>query len=69
MRRAGAMSVGESQGGLPPDAIVEKEVDALKEMQRLVERWHDASFGAMLRVVLAPLLAVHGIRRPDAGIP
>ena len=50
----GAMSVGESQGGLPPDAIVEKEMDALKEMQRLVERWHDASFGAMLRVVLAP---------------
>ncbi len=50
----GAMSVGESQGGLPPDAVVEKEADALKEMQRLVERWHDPSFGAMLRIVLAP---------------
>jgi cytosine/adenosine deaminase-related metal-dependent hydrolase len=50
----GAMSVGESQGGLPPDAIVEKEADALKEMQRLVERWHDPAFGAMLRIVLAP---------------
>ncbi len=50
----GAMSVGESKGGLPPDAVVEKEADALKEMQRLVERWHDPSFGAMLRIVLAP---------------
>jgi cytosine/adenosine deaminase-related metal-dependent hydrolase len=50
----GAMSVGESQGGLPPDAIVEDERAALKEMQRLVERWHDPAPGAMLRIVLAP---------------
>jgi cytosine/adenosine deaminase-related metal-dependent hydrolase len=50
----GAMSVGESAGGLPPDAIVEKEPAILKEMQRLIERWHDPSFGAMLRIVLAP---------------
>ena len=50
----GAMSVGESQGGLPPDAIVEKEPAILKEMQRLIERFHDASDGSMLRVVLAP---------------
>jgi 8-oxoguanine deaminase len=50
----GAMSVGESGGGLAPDAIVEKEQDVLKEMQRLVERWHDPGFGSMLRIVLAP---------------
>jgi len=50
----GAMSLGESQGGLPPDAVVEKEADVLKEMRRLVERWHDPSFGSMLRIVLAP---------------
>jgi 8-oxoguanine deaminase len=50
----GAMSLGESQGGLPPDAIVEDEAAALKEMQRLVERWHDPAFGSMVRVVLAP---------------
>jgi 8-oxoguanine deaminase len=50
----GAMSVGESEGGLPPDAIVEKEPAVLREMQRLIERWHDPSFGAMLRIVLAP---------------
>ncbi len=50
----GAMSVGESQGGLPPDAIVEREADVLKEMRRLIERWHDPAFGSMLRIVLAP---------------
>jgi 8-oxoguanine deaminase len=50
----GAMSVGESQGGLPPDAIVEQEDAVLAEMQRLIERWHDPAFGAMLRIVLAP---------------
>jgi 8-oxoguanine deaminase len=37
----GAMSVGESAGGLPPDKVVEKEPAILKEMQRLIERWND----------------------------
>jgi 8-oxoguanine deaminase len=50
----GAMSVGESGGGLAPDAICESEPAVLKEMQRLVERWHEPAFGSMLRIVLAP---------------
>jgi cytosine/adenosine deaminase-related metal-dependent hydrolase len=50
----GAMTVGASKGGLPPDAIIEQEPAVLKDMQRLIERWHDASRFAMLRVVLAP---------------
>ncbi len=50
----GAMSVGESQGGLPPDSLVESESDILRDMQRVVESLHDASEGAMTRVVLAP---------------
>lgn len=50
----GAMTVGESKGGLPPDAIVEEEDAVLREMQRLVERWHVAERFAMVRVVLAP---------------
>ncbi|MDN4146585.1 ribosome biogenesis factor YjgA, partial [Pseudomonas tohonis] len=33
----GSMSVGRSQGGLPPDSVVEKEADILKESQRLIE--------------------------------
>ncbi len=50
----GAMTVGESQGGLPPDRVVEKEPDVLREMQRLVETWHDPQAGSMLHVALAP---------------
>ena len=50
----GSMSVGESQGGLPPDQAVEKEAFILKETQRLIETWHDASFGSMTHVAIAP---------------
>ena len=50
----GAMTVGESQGGLPPDRVVEQEGVVLKEMQRLVETWHDPKPGAMLQIALAP---------------
>jgi cytosine/adenosine deaminase-related metal-dependent hydrolase len=50
----GAMSVGRSQGGLPPDALVEREADILADSQRLVERWHDPAPGSMLQIALAP---------------
>ncbi len=50
----GSMSVGESQGGLPPDSVVEDENDILRDSQRVIEQYHDASRYAMLRVVLAP---------------
>ena len=50
----GSMSVGRSAGGLPPDEVVEGEDAILKDSQRLVEAWHDASHGAMLQIALAP---------------
>jgi 8-oxoguanine deaminase len=50
----GSMSVGQSQGGLPPDRVVEKEDFILKDTQRLIERYHDASHGSMLNVAVAP---------------
>ena len=50
----GSMSVGESQGGLPPDSVVEDEAAILRDSQRLIEDYHDASRYSMLRVVLAP---------------
>ncbi|MFC6746568.1 8-oxoguanine deaminase [Methylobacterium persicinum] len=50
----GAMSVGESAGGLPPDSVVEDEGAILKDMQALIERWHDPSRFAMRRIVVAP---------------
>ena len=50
----GSMSVGESQGGLPPDHVVEREDAILKDTQRLIETYHDDSFGAMLNISVAP---------------
>ncbi len=50
----GSMSLGESQGGLPPDALVERESDILQDTQRLIERWHDPAPQSMLRIVVAP---------------
>ncbi len=50
----GSMSVGESQGGLPPDRLVEDEKAILKDTQRLIETWHDPKRHAMQRIVVAP---------------
>lgn len=50
----GAMSIGESDGGLPPDMLVEREEDILNDAIRLVDRFHDASEGSMCRVGVAP---------------
>ena len=50
----GAMSLGESAGGLPPDALVEAEPAILADMERVVDAFHDPAPGAMVRVGLAP---------------
>jgi len=50
----GSMSLGESQGGLPPDSVVEDEAFILKDSQRLIESYHDPNPGAMVQIVLAP---------------
>jgi cytosine/adenosine deaminase-related metal-dependent hydrolase len=50
----GSMSVGQSQGGLPPDSVVESEDAILKDTQRLIETYHDSAHGAMVNVAVAP---------------
>lgn len=50
----GAMSRGQSQGGLPPDSCVEREADILKDAERLIHAHHDPARYAMTRIVLAP---------------
>ena len=50
----GSMSVGQSQGGLPPDQVVEREDAILRDSQRLIETHHDAAFGAMTQIAVAP---------------
>ena len=50
----GSMSIGESKGGLPPDALVEDEDAILRDCERVVGAFHDPSPGAMVQVALAP---------------
>ncbi|MBO6773964.1 MAG: 8-oxoguanine deaminase [Marinibacterium sp.] len=50
----GAMSIGESDGGLPPDALVEREAAILEDSVRVVDAFHDPAEGSMCRVGLAP---------------
>ncbi|MEZ4610276.1 MAG: 8-oxoguanine deaminase [Caldilineaceae bacterium] len=49
-----SMSLGESQGGLPPDRVTEDEATILRECRRAVETFHDPRRFAMRRVVIAP---------------
>ncbi len=50
----GSMSLGESDGGLPPDSVVETESDILEDCLRVVGSYHQTGRGAMTRVALAP---------------
>ncbi len=50
----GSMSIGESKGGLPPDSLVEDEAAILEDSIRVIDRYHDESEGALVRVGLAP---------------
>ena len=50
----GAMSIGESAGGLPPDALVEDEASILEDCIRVIDAFHDPRPGAMVRVGVAP---------------
>lgn len=50
----GAMSIGESDGGLPPDALVESETAILQDSIRVIDAFHDPNPGAMVRVGVAP---------------
>jgi cytosine/adenosine deaminase-related metal-dependent hydrolase len=50
----GSMSLGQSQGGLPPDRVVQSEDDILADCQRVIEKYHDPEPYSMCRIVLAP---------------
>ncbi|WP_034087741.1 8-oxoguanine deaminase [Streptacidiphilus albus] len=50
----GSMSRGRSDGGLPPDFAVEKTESILIASEAAVDRYHDASFGSMLHIAIAP---------------
>ncbi len=50
----GSMSLSRDEGGLPPPDVVQEEEEILADSDRLVSKWHDPSFGAMVRIALAP---------------
>ena len=50
----GSMSLGQSQGGLPPDSVVDTEENILADSERLILRYHDPNPGSKLQIVLAP---------------
>ncbi|MEM6373349.1 MAG: amidohydrolase family protein, partial [Pseudomonadota bacterium] len=50
----GAMSIGVSDGGLPPDSLVEVEADILDDAVRVIDAFHDPGPASMVRVGVAP---------------
>jgi cytosine/adenosine deaminase-related metal-dependent hydrolase len=50
----GSMDLGRSQGGLPPDNIVEERDAVLTATQAAIDRYHDPAPDSMLRVAVAP---------------
>ena len=50
----GSMSLGEKQGGLPPDHVVQTEETILEESERLIKAHHQTEDDAMVQIALAP---------------
>ena len=50
----GSMDRGVSDGGLPPDEVVETLDDILTATAEAIDTYHDAAFGSMLRIAVAP---------------
>src|SRR5512140_2097595 len=50
----GSMSLGASQGGLPPDSVVDSEDSILSDSQRVIQKYHDPKPGSFVQIVLAP---------------
>ncbi|MDO4650159.1 MAG: 8-oxoguanine deaminase [Eubacteriales bacterium] len=50
----GSMDLSVKDGGLPPDSVVQSVDEIMQDSMKLIEKYHDDSFGAMHRVALAP---------------
>ena len=50
----GSMDLSVKDGGLPPDSVVQTVDEILEDSARVIEKYHDASFGSMRQVALAP---------------
>ena len=54
MLTRGSMSLGEADGGLPPQQTVQQGEVILADSQRLIERYHQRGAGAQIQIALAP---------------
>ncbi|WP_036551020.1 8-oxoguanine deaminase [Neptunomonas japonica] len=54
MLTRGSMSLGEKDGGLPPQTTVQSEEQILSDSERLIQRYHQRGEGAMIQIALAP---------------
>jgi len=50
----GSMTRGESNGGLPPDSVIQGKDEVIKDMRRIIEKHHNPSPLSMRRIILAP---------------
>jgi 8-oxoguanine deaminase len=50
----GSMSLGEKDGGLPPQSVVQNDDEILSESDRLINTYHQYGDGAMVQIALAP---------------
>ena len=50
----GSMDLSVKDGGLPPDSVVQTVDEIMTDSARLIEKYHDTSYGAMHRIALAP---------------
>ena len=50
----GSMSRGKSQGGLPPDDVVQTEEEIFSDCERVIKKYHDPSPFSMCRIALGP---------------
>lgn len=50
----GSMSLGQDDGGLPPQSVVQDEATILADSERVIKQYHQADVGAMVQVALAP---------------
>ncbi len=50
----GSVTIGQSAGGMTPDAVAEDEAAVLADYERVIKRYHNASHGSFLQVILAP---------------
>ena len=50
----GSMDLSVKDGGLPPDSVVQTVDEIMADSMRLIEAYHDPSFGSMHTLALAP---------------